>query len=121
MGCNFIHNFIVGTLQAQTESGNMVLGRNLSFYSTSYQGSNAKNNGMTFSPSFGYFLKDNLAVGISATAKTRSLYISPGFLYFFSKHWAGELSFSGFVFPNTIMATKKASSYNLGLDSLHPL
>jgi hypothetical protein len=183
MDRNFIHNLSLGTLQAQTESGNMMLGGNLSFYSTSYQGSNAKNNGMTFSPSFGYFLKDNLAVGASlavsnnssgtgsnkdvnssfafgpfarfykftsnenfaffaqaglnfgsgksdpavgATTKTRSLslYISPGFSYFFSKHWAGELSFAGLVFqsydPNTSNGNDKSNTVQFGLSSFSP-
>jgi outer membrane protein len=170
-----------GTLHAQTTSGTMMLGGNFNLYSTSYQGSNTKSNGVTFAPSFGYFLKDNFAIGaslsisnnssgagttkdvnnafgfgpfarfykftsnenfaffaqaglnfsagksdpaIGATTKTSSisLYVSPGFSYFFNKHWAGEFSISGLTFqsydPDTSVDNNKSTTVQFGISSL---
>ena len=61
---------IVGTsfVQAQTSSGNMMLGGGLSYNSVSYQsGSTNDGNAVTFSPGFGYFISDNLAIGTTLT------------------------------------------------------
>ena len=49
---------------AQTSSGNMMVGGGLTFSSVSYQGGSANDgNRVSFSPGFGYFINDNLAVG----------------------------------------------------------
>lgn len=51
---------------AQTSSGNMMVGGGIDFQSTSYQaGSDNDESSVTFSPSFGYFVSDNFAVGLS--------------------------------------------------------
>jgi hypothetical protein len=51
---------------AQTSSGNMMIGGGLRIFSDSYQnGSSASST--TFSPGFGYFISDNLAVGTTLT------------------------------------------------------
>lgn len=48
----------------QTSSGNMMVGGGLEFESVSYKnGSSNNESNVTFSPSFGYFVSDNLAVG----------------------------------------------------------
>jgi outer membrane protein len=54
---------LVNCVKAQTSKGNMMIGGNFSFGSTSYEGSPDKYNTFTFAPSFGYFVSDNLAVG----------------------------------------------------------
>ncbi len=51
-------------LQAQTSSGNMMIGGGLSFSSRSYQAGDANNSAeLQFTPAFGYFVSDNFAVG----------------------------------------------------------
>lgn len=51
---------------AQTTQGSMMLGGGLSFYSDTEQANDDyENKGLTFSPNFGYFVSDNLAVGLS--------------------------------------------------------
>lgn len=53
---------------AQTSSGNMMVGGTLEFSSTSRQGGSFNDGtSITFSPSFGYFIQDNLVVGSSLT------------------------------------------------------
>src|SRR5688500_17529172 len=55
-------------VHAQTSSGNMMLGGGLEFNSVSYQdkGRNEEST-VTFSPGFGFFISDNLAVGSTLT------------------------------------------------------
>jgi outer membrane protein with beta-barrel domain len=173
------------SVKAQTTSGNMMLGGTLSFYSTSIQGaSDYKNTGTSFSPSFGYFIADNIAVGgnisigsattdngfsktvqtsfgigpfaryykftssenfaffaqaqiLYSSGKTKvtpagtdsksstiSFSVAPGFAYFFTKHWAFDLSISGLVIrsydPNTDANGDKESTIQLNLSSLSP-
>ena len=53
---------------AQTSSGNMMLGGGLSYNSVSYEGGSANDgNSVIFSPGFGYFISDNLAIGTTLT------------------------------------------------------
>ena len=52
---------------AQTQASNMMLGGSVSMYSQSFEGSDASFSQFSFSPSFGYFIHDNLAVGASLT------------------------------------------------------
>jgi len=61
-------------VHAQTSSGNMMLGGSLDFSSVSRESGNANDvSSITFSPSFGYFVSDKLAVGTSLTlSSTRS-------------------------------------------------
>lgn len=151
--------FVAYYSQAQTAKGNMMIGGSFGFGSTSYEGAPNKYNTFSFSPSFGYFVSDNLAVGsglsfthnstsngtnqstdnsfglspfvryykftsnekfaffaqaivgltsyrnetgTSVTKGSRvSLNIAPGFSYFFTNHWAMDLSLSGFsIFGN---------------------
>jgi len=55
-------------VNAQTSSGSMMLGGGLNFYSRSYQAGSANDqNGVTFSPGFGYFISDNFALGATVT------------------------------------------------------
>jgi outer membrane protein len=55
---------VISSVSAQTSHGNMMVGGALSFSTTSYQGnSDLGNSSTTFSPGFGYFVIDNLAVG----------------------------------------------------------
>lgn len=66
----FFHAFAMVTMfgYAQTSSGNMMLGGGLSFNSISYQGGSVNDgNSVTFSPGFGYFISDNMAIGTSLT------------------------------------------------------
>jgi outer membrane protein len=48
---------------AQTDQGGMMVGGSLGISSTSYEGSTTKSSSFNFSPSFGYFISDNLAIG----------------------------------------------------------
>lgn len=53
-----------GLVHAQTSQGNMMLGGGLNFASTSYQSGNANDrSGVAFTPSFGYFISDDFALG----------------------------------------------------------
>ena len=63
----FVFFFLIATsVYSQTSSGNMMVGGGLEFNSRSHQFDNVNNfSGLTLSPSFGYFLRDNLAVGAS--------------------------------------------------------
>src|SRR5690348_13806033 len=54
-------------VEAQTTSGNMMLGGTLDLSSTKYENSATNSSSIYFSPSFGYFVADNLAVGASIT------------------------------------------------------
>lgn len=55
---------VITSANAQTSQGNMMVGGTLSFSNTSQEGSSdAGSSSTTFSPSFGYFVIDNLAVG----------------------------------------------------------
>jgi hypothetical protein len=54
--------------QAQTSSGSMMVGGGFEFTSVSYQAGSANDeNRVSFTPSFGYFVSDNFAVGASLT------------------------------------------------------
>jgi outer membrane protein len=62
---------IAKTASAQTSAGNMMLGGNVSFYNSTRQGSNEYQQGeFIFSPNFGYFISDNLAVGAALSVGT---------------------------------------------------
>jgi outer membrane protein len=49
--------------KAQTAAGNMMAGGSFKYTSYSYNGGDNKRNTIVFSPSFGYFISDNLAIG----------------------------------------------------------
>jgi outer membrane protein len=173
--------------QAQTTQGSMMVGGTLSLSKQTPEDNNDTQFSSTnFSPSFGYFVTDNLAVGAglgftSQTSKnptfksvnssigfgpfaryykfttnenfaffghaqimlysgktettsgattnksknsTTSFSISPGFSYFMTKHWALDLSITGFVFqsndPNKDDDDDKETSVVFGLSSLSP-
>jgi hypothetical protein len=54
--------------KAQTSAGSMMVGGAIEFSSVSREGGSANDgSSFTFSPSFGYFISDNLAVGTSLT------------------------------------------------------
>lgn len=50
--------------------------------------------------------------------------IFPGFSYFFSKHWSGEISFTGLRFtttdPNKDVNNDKTTTFQFGINSLTP-
>ncbi len=51
---------------AQTAQGSLVVGGELQFFSSSYEvNSDIKQSGILFNPSAGYFIQDNLAVGLA--------------------------------------------------------
>ena len=53
---------------AQTSAGNMMVGGGLSYSSVSYPGTTTSNEAnISFSPGFGYFISENLAVGAALT------------------------------------------------------
>jgi opacity protein-like surface antigen len=58
--CLFVSVFIAN---GQTSSGNMMVGGSLRLFSNSYPDSDNDNSSTTFSPSFGYFIMDNFAIG----------------------------------------------------------
>jgi outer membrane protein len=56
--------FFATCAYSQTSSGNMMVGGAIEFSSRSYQSGSANNSAdVYFSPGFGYFISDNLAVG----------------------------------------------------------
>ncbi len=61
-------------LKAQTSSGNMMVGGSFSFNSYSYSGASTNDgNSVSFFPGFGYFIKENFAIGTSlALSSTRN-------------------------------------------------
>ncbi|MGC1241941.1 MAG: porin family protein [Chryseosolibacter sp.] len=62
--------FVVAAFSAhaQTSAGNMMVGGTLGFSSVSREGGSANDaSSFTLSPSFGYFVSDNLAIGTSLT------------------------------------------------------
>lgn len=60
--------FVTTCANAQTSAGSMMVGGGIEFTSVSYEGGNANDyNEVTFSPAFGYFINDNLAIGTSLT------------------------------------------------------
>jgi outer membrane protein len=66
--------FIVVTnvVDAQTTSGNMMVGGSVDYTSYTRQGGSPSDyNEFTFSPSFGYFISDNFAAGASLSIGTR--------------------------------------------------
>lgn len=62
----FVFVMIASSATAQTSSGNMMLGGGLRIFSDSYENGNSASF-TTFSPGFGYFIKDNIAVGTTLT------------------------------------------------------
>jgi outer membrane protein len=65
--------------QAQTSGGNMMLGGTLEIQSTNYKNSNGSDNTYTtFAPSFGYFVKDNLAIGANLSIGSYKSGTGPG-------------------------------------------
>ena len=65
-----LFTFIAVSLSAyhaysQTQAGNMMLGGSVSIYSQGVEGSDASYSQFSFSPSFGYFIQENLAIGAS--------------------------------------------------------
>jgi outer membrane protein len=175
---------LVNYVNAQTSKGNMMVGGALSFYTLSDQSdSDYEYKGTSFSPSFGYFLFDNFAVGAELSVgsntedtgntkrvtssfgfgpfaryykftsnesfaffgQARFLYssgkvddtpggenktqaisfsISPGFSYFFTKHWALDLSIAGLTIqsndPNKDVDDDKVNTIQFGISSLSP-
>ena len=171
-------------VNAQTSKGNMMVGGALSFFTVSDQSdTDFEYKGTSFSPSFGYFLFDNFALGAELSVgstttdngntkrisssfgfgpfaryykftsnesfaffgQARFLYssgkvddtpggenktqniafsISPGFSYFFTKHWALDLSIAGLVIqsndPNKDADDDKVNSVEFGISSLSP-
>src|SRR5688500_16681683 len=68
-----VFSLVIATtiVHAQTSSGNMMVGGSINFTSSSREGGSANDNSsFSFSPSFGYFLSDNLAIGTSLTIAT---------------------------------------------------
>jgi outer membrane protein len=64
----FAVTLVTTLVNAQTSSGNMMVGGMIDFSSSSSQGGSINDNsGFTFMPSFGYFISDNFAVGASLT------------------------------------------------------
>lgn len=59
----FIFVFVCAVAQAQTSQGSMMLGGTFQIESFGSQGNDAKTSTFSISPSFGYFISDNLAVG----------------------------------------------------------
>lgn len=60
--------FVTTCANAQTSAGSMMVGGGIEFTSVSYEGgSTNERNEVTFSPAFGYFINDNLAIGTSLT------------------------------------------------------
>jgi hypothetical protein len=177
-------SFITLSLSAQTSSGNMMIGGNLSFSSRGLESnSDYQDSEINFSPSFGYFVSDNFAVGASLSlgsgteddgdtktvrssfgfgpfaryykftsnenfaffgqaqflyssgrvddtpgGETRSqaitFSIAPGFSYFFTEHWALDLSITGLVIqsydPNKDTPDNKSATIQFGLSSFSP-
>jgi outer membrane protein len=59
---------VTTSIMAQTSSGNMMLGGGVTFNSVSYENGSANDgSSVTFSPGFGYFISDNLAIGTTFT------------------------------------------------------
>ncbi|MCD9018358.1 porin family protein [Parachryseolinea silvisoli] len=58
---------VAGYAQAQTTAGNMLLGGGIGYTSQKQEtaGDDATNNTFSFTPSFGYFVADNFAVGLN--------------------------------------------------------
>lgn len=172
------------TALAQTSSGNMMIGGSLDFASDSRQSGSANDvNSITFSPSFGYFFRENFAVGTSLTlgstrigtgsaktvtstfavgpfvryyiftandrfaffgqagltfgsgrtdppagAVTKNTFISfsvaPGAAYFFTDHWAMELSILGLAIsssdPDTANDNDKVTRVDFDIRSFSP-
>lgn len=64
--------------KAQTSAGNMMLGGSLSITSTNYKNSNDNDNsGFSLAPSFGYFVKDNFAIGASISFNSSRFGVAP--------------------------------------------
>ena len=169
---------------SQTSSGDMMIGGSFDFSSVSRQSGSANDvNSITFSPSFGYFVSENFAVGTSLTlgstrtgtgsaktvvssfaigpfvryyvftandrfaffgqaglsfgsgktdppagAVTRNTFISfsvaPGAAYFFTDHWAMELSIVGLAIsstdPDTANDNDKVTRVDFDIRSFSP-
>lgn len=177
-------SFVTLTLSAQTSSGNMMVGGEIDFRSASLEGnSDYQNSSIDFSPSFGYFISDNLAVGAGLSlgsgtidtgadktvsssfgfgpfaryykftsnenfaffaqaeffyrsgkvdytpggenkSQSVSFSVAPGFSYFFTEHWAIDLSITGLVIrsndPNKDTPDNKTTTIEFGLSSFAP-
>lgn len=65
--------------QAQTSTGNMMVGGSFYFRSHTYKISNHNDgNTFSFSPSYGYFIRDNLVIGSGITVTTSRSAAAPG-------------------------------------------
>jgi outer membrane protein len=65
---------IAKTATAQTSAGNMMLGGTLSYYNMRGEGSDEyQQNQFTFSPNFGYFVSDNLALGLALSVSSTTI------------------------------------------------
>jgi outer membrane protein len=65
--------------KAQTTSGQMMLGGSVSMSSVNYNDNNGSDfSNLTFAPSFGYFVKDNLAVGATLSLGSSKSGTGPG-------------------------------------------
>lgn len=167
---------------AQTQSGGMMIGASLGYYSTNYKQTDSKSSSSSLSPSFGYFVADNFCIGLSVISgrtvntsplvtsrgsdfgfgpfaryykftsneafaffvdgkimagfskasqtgnpdsKSRSIsfQVSPGFSYFFTKHWAAELAFQGLVISSHNTDASGGAEYTqvgFGIQSFSP-
>jgi opacity protein-like surface antigen len=150
----------------------MMVGGTLSYYSINYSNSETRNTISTFTPGFGYFVKDNFAVGLNLSmgrnsstsavsqlemnffgfgpfvryyrftsnpefafyvqggfsllsqkteyapdmyqrGRSFSFQIYPGFSYFFTKHWAADLSIRGILISSDNPDNENGSDYTV--------
>ncbi|MEX2232054.1 MAG: outer membrane beta-barrel protein [Cyclobacteriaceae bacterium] len=64
----FASLIVTTSINAQTSSGNMMVGGSIDFSSVARESGSVNDvSSVTFSPSFGYFIIDNFAVGVSLT------------------------------------------------------
>lgn len=167
--------FSVIGVMGQTSAGNMMIGGSFSLGTTSFEGAGSNSTYTSVSPSFGYFIADNLAIGAGidltsssfgsdtdrsfgispfaryykftsnenfafvgqasiryatdrdengpnvSTATSLSFNVSPGFTYFFTKHWALDFFLSGLQVrtSNPEGDNNNSTAFNLGI-SLSP-
>ena len=70
------------------------------------------------------FGKDTQGNNPSTKQAAFTIGVSPGFSYFFSKHWSGEIGFTGLRLttydPNTNVNNDKSTTFQFGINSLTP-
>lgn len=119
---------------AQTEKNKLMLGGNINYSSVKTGSLNVKNTTLNLSPSVGYFVGDNLAVGVNinysqekfAHITQNSLSFGPFARYYFGKHDKlkpfGQIGlglFSGKHQVNLIDTNVKGSTYHIGLGAAY--